>query len=45
MRAAAERQVLPSDFINDGYIWLAVTHHLLGAGEVDKVSSTTLQKV
>lgn len=43
MRAAAERQVLPSEFINDGYIWLAVAHHLLGAGETGKVSMITLQ--
>jgi hypothetical protein len=32
-------EVAPSQFINDGYIWLALTHHLLGAGLVGQVSS------
>jgi hypothetical protein len=30
-------EVAPSQFMNDGYIWLALTHHLLGAGLVGQV--------
>jgi hypothetical protein len=30
-------EVSPSEFANDGYIWLALTHHLLGAGHLDQV--------
>jgi hypothetical protein len=29
--------VAPSQFMNDGYIWLALTHHLLGASLVGQV--------
>lgn len=29
--------VAPSDFSNDGYIWLALTHHLLGAERLEQV--------
>jgi hypothetical protein len=29
--------VQPSEYANDGYIWLALTHHLLGAGRLDQV--------
>lgn len=29
--------VQPSQFLNDGYIWLALTHHLLGAGQLSQV--------
>jgi hypothetical protein len=27
----------PSEYANDGYIWLALTHHLLGAGRFEQV--------
>lgn len=30
-------EVAPSEFVNDGYIWLALTHHLLGAGRLEQV--------
>jgi hypothetical protein len=30
-------EVQPSEYINDGYIWLALTHHLLGAGHLEQV--------
>jgi hypothetical protein len=30
-------EVAPSQFMNDGYIWLALTHHLLGAGLAGQV--------
>lgn len=29
--------VQPSQYANDGYIWLALTHHLLGAGRLEQV--------
>lgn len=29
--------VQPNEYVNDGYIWLALTHHLLGAGRLDEV--------
>lgn len=29
--------VQPSEYPNDGYIWLALTHHLLGAGRLEQV--------
>jgi hypothetical protein len=33
-------EVAPSQFMNDGYIWLALTHHLLGAGLAGQVGLT-----
>lgn len=37
MQSIKDEEVLPSQFVNDGYIWLALTHHLLGAGLLDQV--------
>jgi len=34
-------EVKPSEYVNDGYIWLALTHHLLGAGRLDQVGGLT----
>lgn len=32
-------EVKPSEYVNDGYIWLALTHHLLGAGRLEQVGA------
>lgn len=29
--------VQPNEYVNDGYIWLALAHHLLGAGQLEQV--------
>jgi hypothetical protein len=35
-------KVPPKEFVNDGYIWLALTHHLLGAGRLEEVRARPL---
>lgn len=37
LKGLQDDEVLPSQFINDGYVWLAMTHHLMGAGLTDQV--------
>jgi hypothetical protein len=36
--------VQPNEYVNDGYIWLALTHHLLGAGHLEQVRHVQLRQ-
>lgn len=42
LAAVSLEDVPPSQFVNDGYIWLSLTHHLLGAGRPDQVHAGTI---